>query len=136
MKESHDYGLNISQILSLLEEPRSIASLSRELGSKTHRLVLTGYILALKDLGYLEDRLFPPSRVFRVRKDRLGEIEERLKSAGDTAPLLEGEIEEAISELYPEISKIVANHIEKNRKEWIGRKVESTESMAEEEEKE
>lgn len=39
-----------------------------EMGIRDHRLVLTGYLRAMTDLGYLSMRDVPPSKVYSVRK--------------------------------------------------------------------
>ncbi len=49
------------------EEERSISSLSRRLeeeGYKMHRLVLTGYLKALSDVGILREKEIPPAKVY------------------------------------------------------------------------
>ncbi|UCE74677.1 MAG: hypothetical protein JSV56_02970 [Methanomassiliicoccales archaeon] len=49
------------------EEERSISSLSRRLeeeGYKMHRLVLTGYLKALTDVGVLKEKEIPPAKVY------------------------------------------------------------------------
>ncbi|UCE38562.1 MAG: hypothetical protein JSW00_04860 [Thermoplasmata archaeon] len=49
------------------EEERSISSLSRRLeedGHKMHRLVLTGYLKALADVGVLKEKEIPPAKVY------------------------------------------------------------------------
>ncbi len=48
-------------------EEQSIASLTRELekdGYKFHRLMVTGYLRALKDVGLLKEKIIPPSKVY------------------------------------------------------------------------
>lgn len=120
-----DYGLNLRQILELLEEPMSVSALSKELGKGVHKLVLTGYLFALKDLGYVEDKIFPPSRIFRTRKEMLPEAEKRFESAKDSAPPLEEKISEALAELYPEISKEIARYIERKELESGGKEREA-----------
>ncbi|RLF48007.1 MAG: hypothetical protein DRN20_05190 [Thermoplasmata archaeon] len=56
-------------------EGKSISALARDLarkGWKVHRLVLTGYLRALSDCGYLRERRIPPSIVYQrsARKER------------------------------------------------------------------
>jgi DNA-binding HxlR family transcriptional regulator len=49
------------------EEERSISALSRHLeneGYKMHRLVLTGYLKALTDVGILREKEIPPAKVY------------------------------------------------------------------------
>lgn len=53
---------------NLLEKQQlSISGISRELkakGHEHHRLVLTGYLRALKDLGYINEEEIPPSKIY------------------------------------------------------------------------
>ena len=49
----------------------SISALARELeskGFKHHRLILTGYLKAMTDMGYLRERDIPPSKIYHVSK--------------------------------------------------------------------
>jgi len=49
----------------------SISALAKELeskGFKHHRLILTGYLRALTDIGYLRERDIPPSKLYQVSK--------------------------------------------------------------------
>ena len=59
-----------SKLLELLEGRRlSISGLSRELKAKgidEHRLVLTGYLRALRDLKILEEIEVPPSKIYAL----------------------------------------------------------------------
>ncbi|MBC7109995.1 MAG: hypothetical protein H5T46_03155 [Archaeoglobi archaeon] len=53
----------------LKDRELSISSISRELekkGDKIHRLALTGYLKALRDLGVLEERDVPPVKLFSL----------------------------------------------------------------------
>ncbi len=55
----------------LLVEPKSISAITRGLASKgikPHRLMLTGYLKALADLGILEEKEILPSKVYSVVK--------------------------------------------------------------------
>ena len=48
---------------------KSISSLHRTLkdnGYKVHRLVITGYLKAMEEMGILTSREFPPSRVYSI----------------------------------------------------------------------
>lgn len=55
----------------LLEKQQlSISGISRELkakGLEHHRLVLTGYLRALKDLGYVNETEIPPSKIYSFK---------------------------------------------------------------------
>jgi hypothetical protein len=56
---------------NLLEKQQlSISGISRELkakGLEHHRLVLTGYLRALKDLGYISEIEIPPSKIYSFK---------------------------------------------------------------------
>ncbi|UCG68248.1 MAG: hypothetical protein JSV09_10535 [Thermoplasmata archaeon] len=61
------------------EEERSISSLSRRLeseGHKMHRLVLTGYLKALTDVGVLREKEIPPAKVYTTSAHREKDIYE------------------------------------------------------------
>lgn len=54
---------------SLKDTEKSISSLSRELknnGFDIHRLMITGYLRALRDTGYLREKDIPPSKVYSI----------------------------------------------------------------------
>lgn len=54
----------------LREEPASISGIQKRLaqhGENLHRLIVTGYLRAMHDLGILEETNLPPSKVYRVR---------------------------------------------------------------------
>jgi DNA-binding HxlR family transcriptional regulator len=62
---------------------RSISSLHRKLteeNHKVHRLVLTGYLKAMEDMGVLSSKDFPPSKVYSIsattEKDIYGTVQE------------------------------------------------------------
>ncbi|MDR0335119.1 MAG: hypothetical protein LBH69_04460, partial [Methanomassiliicoccaceae archaeon] len=49
----------------------SISALAKELearGIKQHRLLITGYLRALTDMGYLKEREIPPSKIYQISK--------------------------------------------------------------------
>ena len=49
----------------------SISALAKELeskGFKHHRLILTGYLRAMTDMGHLRERDIPPSKIYQVSK--------------------------------------------------------------------
>ena len=63
------------------EEERSISSLSRRLeeeGHKMHRLVLTGYLKALTDVGVLREKEIPPAKVYTTSAHREKNIYEAI----------------------------------------------------------
>ncbi len=63
------------------EEERSISSLSRRLeeeGYKMHRLVLTGYLKALTDVGVLREKEIPPAKVYVTSAHRSKNLYEAL----------------------------------------------------------
>ncbi|KAF5425960.1 hypothetical protein C5S42_08960 [Candidatus Methanomarinus sp.] len=75
-------------ILDMLKEQQlSISAISRELKTKgydIHRLIITGYLRALYDTGYLEETEIPPSKVYiynhkKQQKDIYIILEDRLK---------------------------------------------------------
>jgi hypothetical protein len=54
-------------IETLGKEGKSISSLTKELetkGIKHHRLILTGYLRALTDVGILKEKEIPPSKIY------------------------------------------------------------------------
>lgn len=57
----------------LIEKPLSISAINRELkekGCAEHRLVLTGYLRALRDMNKLQEIDVPPSKVYRLLKSK------------------------------------------------------------------
>ena len=53
------------------KEGKSISALSKDLedrGIKIHRLIITGYLRALTDLGILREREIPPSKIYQPVK--------------------------------------------------------------------
>ena len=53
------------------KEGKSISALSKELedrGVKQHRLIITGYLRAMTDLGILREREIPPSKIYQPVK--------------------------------------------------------------------
>jgi hypothetical protein len=49
----------------------SISALAKELESKNikqHRLIITGYLRALTDMGYLKERDVPPSKIYQISR--------------------------------------------------------------------
>ncbi len=70
-KEILDRPLKDIIIEILGKDGRSINSLSKKLeerGIKKHRLILTGYLQAMTDLGLLRERIIKPAKVFSVRE--------------------------------------------------------------------
>ena len=56
------------------DSDKSISRLSRDLekdGAKLHRLVLTGYLQALAEMGVLKEHDIPPSKVFSLGSTRM-----------------------------------------------------------------
>jgi len=54
----------------LIHQRMSISSIARELKKKgydQHRLIITGYLRALHDLGYVEELEIPPSKVYTFK---------------------------------------------------------------------
>ncbi len=70
----------------LSQKQMSISSIARELkksGYDQHRLILTGYLRALHDMGYLEEVDIPPSIVYtfnaNMKRDIYSMVKEHLK---------------------------------------------------------
>lgn len=64
---SPEKDLNRKIVETLGKDGMSISSLDKELakmGIKDHRLVLTGYLRAMTDLGYLRMRDVPPAKIY------------------------------------------------------------------------
>ncbi|MBE0524960.1 MAG: hypothetical protein IBX40_11595 [Methanosarcinales archaeon] len=63
-----------STTLNMLKDKQmSISSITRELkikGYDIHRLIITGYLRALYDTGYLEEEEIPPSKVYKYNHKR------------------------------------------------------------------
>ncbi len=85
-------------ILSYLKRTEtSISGLARALeedGYKLHRLLLTGYLRALADLGYVREKEIPPSKVYTPAGSRERNLYEML---GDTCRDLEPDERKAAS---------------------------------------
>jgi len=61
------------QVFEILKETDglSIAGMARKLeerGLKTHRLIVSGYLHALADAGYLEVHIVPPTKMFMLKR--------------------------------------------------------------------
>ncbi|MCZ7393135.1 MAG: hypothetical protein ABOK23_08785 [Candidatus Methanoperedens sp.] len=70
----------------LASRQMSISSIARELkknGHDHHRLILTGYLRALYDMGHVEETDIPPSKVYtlkmNVKRDIYSIVKEHLK---------------------------------------------------------
>ncbi len=66
----------------LANKQMSISSIARELkknGYDYHRLILTGYLRALHDMGYLEEINIPPSIVYNLKQNSKRDIYSILK---------------------------------------------------------
>ena len=64
---SPEKDLSRKIVETLGKDGMSISSLDKELakmGIKDHRLVLTGYLRAMTDLGYLKMRDVPPAKIY------------------------------------------------------------------------
>lgn len=76
------------KLLELLEGRRlSISGLSRELkarGIDEHRLVLTGYLRALRDLKILEEIEVPPSKIYTLPEKTTEPLSEKGKESKTT----------------------------------------------------
>ncbi|VVB87046.1 Uncharacterised protein [uncultured archaeon] len=70
----------LAEILN--RQQMSISRIARELknsGYDQHRLILTGYLRALTDMGYLEEVEIPPSKVYVVKNEMNRDIYAVLK---------------------------------------------------------
>ncbi len=69
------------KLLELLEGRQlSISGLSRELkaeGIDEHRLILTGYLRALRDLEILEEKDIPPSKIYALPEKEMEKLTEK-----------------------------------------------------------
>lgn len=81
------------KVMELLDGRRlSISGLTRELkaeGIEEHRLVLTGYLRALRDLGLLDEVEVPPSKIYALpekSKDPLSEKGRESRPADSSNP--------------------------------------------------
>ncbi len=83
-------------ILDIIKEDgKSISAISRELekrGFELHRLILTGYLRAMTDLGVVREREVPPSKVYTPAKGKEGDI---YRLIGDGARGIAGDEEAA-----------------------------------------
>lgn len=95
------------KLLELLEGKQlSISGLSRELkarGIDEHRLVLTGYLRALRDLEILEETEVPPSKIYALPEKTTELLSE--KGKGSRSPEL-SDPEEVYSILKAQLLKI------------------------------
>lgn len=72
MFEEFEKGVALRDLVAelLREGPRSISQIGKGLkdrGLKLHRLAVAGYLKALADGGYLEEREIPPAKVYTLR---------------------------------------------------------------------
>jgi hypothetical protein len=70
-----DQNISLKDIIieHLRKTEESISGLSRKLnenGYKLHRLILTGYLKALVDTGYLKEHEIKPSKVYSIRSPK------------------------------------------------------------------
>jgi DNA-binding HxlR family transcriptional regulator len=71
----------------LKDDPKSISKISRTLeekGYKFHKLILTGYLRALEDFGFVKAKDYPPSKVYQTsvphKKDIYESVGEKVSS--------------------------------------------------------
>jgi len=87
------------KLFELLEERQlSISGLSRELktgGIDEHRLILTGYLRALRDLNILEEFEVPPSKIYALPEKIKESLPEKIEES----------LPEKIEESFPEKGK-------------------------------
>ncbi|MEM2870124.1 MAG: hypothetical protein QW379_06870 [Thermoplasmata archaeon] len=78
---AREKGLRALVFRHLGDSDKSISQLSRALsrdGLRIHRLVLTGYLRALADMGVLREKDIPPSKVYSLAAARIQDIYESL----------------------------------------------------------
>jgi hypothetical protein len=87
-----DYYHILTKIM--VNKQMSISSIARELkknGYDQHRLILTGYLRALNDMGYMEEIDIPPSKVYifkaGMKRDVYTILKEHLKDIDITERL-------------------------------------------------
>lgn len=74
----------------LKEDPKSISKISRTLeskGYKFHKLILTGYLRALEDFGFVRAKDFPPSKVYQTSIPHKKDIYESIGDKASSLPL-------------------------------------------------
>ena len=77
-----DFGRVLMECLG--RDGISISALAKELeskGFKHHRLILTGYLRAMTDMGHLKERDIPPSKIYQVSKQLPDSIYEQVGKA-------------------------------------------------------
>ncbi|HEU12676.1 MAG: hypothetical protein ACP5G5_00335 [Thermoplasmata archaeon] len=76
MNQKEIYKNLKERIIEILnQDEKSISSISKQLeseGTKIHRLTLTGYLMALRDLNILKEKEIQPSKIYSVNS-----VEER-----------------------------------------------------------
>jgi DNA-binding transcriptional ArsR family regulator len=93
-------------IESLKDTEKSISSLSRELknnGFDIHRLMITGYLRALRDTGYLKEKDIPPSKVYSISPTHKRDI---YSTIGEKTCLLEDDPKKQINIALYALQKI------------------------------
>ncbi|MDR2866646.1 MAG: hypothetical protein LBV13_04520 [Methanomassiliicoccaceae archaeon] len=79
-----DKDFNRILLECLGREGMSISALAKDLeskGFKHHRLILTGYLRAMTDMGHLKEREIPPSKIYIVSKTLPDSIYEQVGKA-------------------------------------------------------
>jgi DNA-binding PadR family transcriptional regulator len=74
----------------LKEDPKSISKISRTLeekGYKFHKLILTGYLRALEDFGYVKAKDYPPSKVYQTSIPHKKDIYEAVGDKVSSIPI-------------------------------------------------
>jgi hypothetical protein len=69
---------------SLGRDGMSISALAKELeskGFKHHRLIITGYLRAMTDMGHLRERDIPPSKIYQISKTLPDTVYEQIGKA-------------------------------------------------------
>jgi hypothetical protein len=74
----------------LKEDPKSISKISRTLeekGYKFHKLILTGYLRALEDFGFVKAKDYPPSKVYQTSIPHKKDIYESIGDKVNSLPI-------------------------------------------------
>ena len=108
-------------ILDIIKsEPKSISGITRELrgsGINAHKLVITGYLKALNDLGYVRERDLPPLKIYSSsvphKKDIYEFIGEKIEVRRFVRFALGEGIEKPQSDLAAEVAEEIAKSEEK-----------------------
>jgi DNA-binding HxlR family transcriptional regulator len=92
----------------LRDNELSINALHKSLkqdGSSIHKLVLTGYLKALEELGYVDERSVPPSKIFRLKPKKSDNLYELIGKHAKRLATNEGEEAELAADCLSAVLK-------------------------------